>query len=84
MMQGWADYLDNLKAQAQTGNVITASEQLGDAMIQRHEMMAAIMDVVTSYITGKEITDDMRDQLGEAAELLNAEIDAMERILVEH
>ena len=60
------------------------SEQLGDAMGQRHKMMAAIMDVVTSYITGQEITDDMRDQLGEAAELLNEEIDAMERILVEH
>jgi integrase len=25
MMQGWADYLDNLKKQAKTGNVITAS-----------------------------------------------------------
>lgn len=25
MMQGWADYLDNLKAQAQPGNVITAT-----------------------------------------------------------
>tara|TARA_R110002110_G_scaffold110071_5_gene274521 strand:+ start:5755 stop:6984 length:1230 start_codon:yes stop_codon:yes gene_type:complete len=24
MMQGWADYLDNLKAQAQAGNVVTA------------------------------------------------------------
>ena len=25
MMQGWADYLDNLKAQAKAGNVITAN-----------------------------------------------------------
>ena len=24
MMQGWADYLDNLKVQARAGNVITA------------------------------------------------------------
>jgi hypothetical protein len=59
-------------------------DQLGYAMTQRHKMMAAIMDIVTSHIMGKEITDNMRDQLGEAAELLNAEIDAMERILVEH
>jgi integrase len=25
MMQGWADYLDNLKVQAKAGNVITAN-----------------------------------------------------------
>jgi hypothetical protein len=53
-------------------------------MTQRHKMMAAIMDIATSRITGKEITEEVRDQIGEAAELLNAEVDAMERILLEH
>ena len=32
----------------------------------------------------EQITGDMMKQLGAAAELLNSEIDALERILVEH
>jgi adenylate kinase family enzyme len=59
-------------------------EALSEAMTQRHKMTAAIMDAATARISGKKITTEILDQLGKAAELLNAETDAMERILVEH
>jgi hypothetical protein len=62
----------------------STAEQLREAMGKRHKMMAAMSDVMTQPTTGREITHEMRELLGEALELLNAEVDAMEKILVEH
>ena len=53
-------------------------------MEKRHRMIEAIFDTTTAQLRREEVTGDMRKQLGAAAELLSREIDAMERILVEH
>jgi hypothetical protein len=53
-------------------------------MEKRHKMIAAIFDTTAAQLRREEITGDMMRQLGAAAELLSGEIDAMERILVEH
>lgn len=58
--------------------------ELRTAMEKRQNIINAIMDVVTRQISGKEITKKMERQLGIGAEILNSEIDAMEKILVEH
>jgi hypothetical protein len=53
-------------------------------MEKRHKMIAAIFDATAAQLHQEKITGDMMKQLGAAAELLNSEIDALERILVEH
>jgi excinuclease UvrABC helicase subunit UvrB len=58
--------------------------QIREAMEKRHKMIAAIFDTTAAQLLQEDITGDMMKQLGAAAELLNSEIDAMERILVEH
>jgi hypothetical protein len=58
--------------------------QIKEAMEERHNMIAAIFDTTTAQLLHEKITGDMMKQLGAAAELLNSEIDALERILVEH
>jgi hypothetical protein len=58
--------------------------QIREAMEKRHKMIAAIFDTTAAQLRREEITGDMMRQLGAAAELLSGEIDAMERILVEH
>ena len=58
--------------------------QIREAMEKRHKMIAAIFDTTAAQLLQENITGDMMKQLGAAAELLNSEIDAMERILVEH
>jgi hypothetical protein len=58
--------------------------QIREAMEKRHKMIAAIFDTTAAQLLQEKITGDMMKQLGAAAELLNSEIDAMERILVEH
>jgi hypothetical protein len=58
--------------------------QIRVAMEERHQMIAAIFDTTTAQLLHEKITGDMMKQLGAAAELLNSEIDALERILVEH
>jgi ribosome-interacting GTPase 1 len=59
-------------------------DQLGDAMKLRHDMINALIDLATGRLKGEEISSQMFDQFDAAIELLNNEIDAMERILVEH
>ncbi len=58
--------------------------QIREAMEKRHKMIAAIFDTTAAQLLQEDITGDIMKQLGAAAELLNSEIDAMERILVEH
>ena len=58
--------------------------QIREAMEKRHKMIAAIFDTTAAQLLQEKITGEMMKQLGAAAELLNSEIDAMERILVEH
>ena len=58
--------------------------QLRDAMEKRHKMINAIMDFSTRGISGKPLTKEMATQMGHAINLLESEIDAMEKILVEH
>jgi hypothetical protein len=58
--------------------------QIREAMEKRHKMIAAIFDATAAQLHQEQITGDMMRQLGAAAELLSGEIDAMERILVEH
>ena len=58
--------------------------QIREAMEKRHKMIAAIFDTTAAQLLQEDITGDMMKQLGAAAELLSSEIDAMERILVEH
>lgn len=58
--------------------------QIREAMEKRHKMIAAIFDATAAQLHQEKITGDMMKQLGAAAELLNSEIDALERILVEH
>jgi hypothetical protein len=58
--------------------------QIKEALEERHQMIAAIFDTTTAQLLHEKITGDMMKQLGAAAELLNSEIDALERILVEH
>ena len=58
--------------------------QLREAMERRHKMIAAIFDIATAKTRGAEITDALLNEAVAAAELLNQEVDAMERILVEH
>jgi hypothetical protein len=58
--------------------------QIREAMEERHQMIAAIFDTTTAQLLHEKITSDMMKQLGATAELLNSEIDALERILVEH
>ncbi len=58
--------------------------QIREAMEKRHKMIAAIFDTTAAQLLQEDITGDMMKQLGAAAELLNSEIDAMERILIEH
>jgi len=53
-------------------------------MEQRHKMIAAIFETTAAQLLHEQVTGDMMKQLGAAAELLNSEIDALERILVEH
>ena len=55
-----------------------------EAMEKRHKMIAAIFDTTTAQLLQEQVTGDMMKQLGAAAELLNSEIDALERILVKH
>jgi hypothetical protein len=58
--------------------------QIREAMEKRHKMIAAIFDTTAAQLLQEQITGDMMKQLGAAAELLNSEVDALERILVEH
>lgn len=58
--------------------------QIRDAMDARHKMIEAIFDTTAAQLRREEITGDMMKQLGAAAALLSREIDAMERIFVEH
>jgi len=58
--------------------------QIREAMEQRHKMIAAIFETTAAQLLHEQVTGDMMKQLGAAAELLNSEIDALERILVEH
>jgi len=58
--------------------------QIREAMEQRHKMIAAIFETTAAQLLHEQVTGDMMKQLGAAAELLNKEIDALERILVEH
>jgi hypothetical protein len=58
--------------------------QIRVAMEKRHQMIAAIFDTTTAQLLHEQVTGEMMKQLGAAAELLNSEIDALERILVEH
>ncbi len=58
--------------------------QIKEAMEKRHKMIAAIFDATAAQLLHEQITGDMMKQLGAAAELLNSEVDALERILVEH
>ena len=58
--------------------------QIREAMEKRHKMIAAIFDTTAAQLLQEDITGDIMKQLGAAAELLSSEIDAMERILVEH
>ena len=59
-------------------------DQLRDAMEKRHKMISAITDFSTRDISGRGLTEEMGREIGNALNLLNSEIDAMERILVEH
>ena len=58
--------------------------QIKEAMAKRHQMIAAIFDTTTAQMLNEEVTGEMMKQLGAAAELLDSEIDALERILVEY
>jgi|GEM_PF-5831104 len=58
--------------------------QIREAMEKRHKMIAAIFDTTTAQLHHEKITGDMMKQLGAAAELLSREIDALERILIQH
>jgi hypothetical protein len=58
--------------------------QIREAMEKRHQMIAAIFDTTSAQLLHEQVTGEMMKQLGAAAELLNSEIDALERILVEH
>jgi hypothetical protein len=58
--------------------------QIKDAMEKRHKMIVAIFDATAAQLLHEQITGDMMKQLGAAAELLNSEVDALERILFEH
>lgn len=62
----------------------TTPAQLRKAMAERHNMIAAIFDIATSKVRGAAITDELINQAVAAAELLNQEVDTMEKILVEH
>ena len=58
--------------------------QIREAMEKRHMMIDAIFDTTAAQLRHEQITGDIMKQLGAAAALLNSEIDALERILVEH
>jgi hypothetical protein len=58
--------------------------QIKEAMEKRDKMIAAIFDATAAQLLHEQITGDMMKQLGAAAELLNSEVNALERILVEH
>jgi hypothetical protein len=58
--------------------------QLRSAIEKRHKMINAVMDLAIRHITGKEVSEEMNRQISETVDLLNNEIDAMEKILVEH
>ena len=59
-------------------------DQLRDATEKRHRMINAITDFSTRHISGKGLTEEMGREIGNALNLLNSEIDAMEKVLVEH
>ena len=58
--------------------------QIREAMEKRHKMITAIFDTTSAQLLHEQVTGDMMKQLGATAELLNSEILALERILVEH
>lgn len=61
-----------------------APSQVREVMVMRLKVIATIFDTTASQLLHEKATGDMMKQLHAAAELLNSEIDALERTLVEH
>lgn len=61
-----------------------ATEELREAMADRNSMINAIFDIATATMQGAKISEALVNQAVAAAQLLNEEVDAMEKILVEY
>lgn len=68
---------------AQIRDEVTPSQNR-EVIVKRLKVIATIFDTTASQLLDEQIDGDMMKQLYAAAELLNSEIDALERALVEH